>query len=294
MEKEQSFVKENQDEALESALDSIMTAEEYGEIEHSKPYIFDLKMGDIELHYFGSPHINDPENPLFNDIEAAFNKANPDIVFVEGLNANIDKNRFSEGVKSATREELISRMGESGLALKLGVDKEIDWESPEPSDKDLYSDLLAKGFSEEQIFAWDIFHMLPQYNRQMNKQGFRQYAQGFIDQFVQATNWKDFDYSYERAIKLGEQICGEAIDVENDKNTADRIDPIPWKEKKDKQTVLNRISEESSAFRDRKIVSDIAKAMETHKRAFIVYGASHAVMQEPALRKIFIQQEKTN
>ncbi|OGZ58312.1 MAG: hypothetical protein A3B96_01800 [Candidatus Spechtbacteria bacterium RIFCSPHIGHO2_02_FULL_43_15b] len=286
--KEQSFEKkENQTETLESVLDSIMSAEEYSHIEYPTPYTFELKTGDTQLHYFGSPHISDPQNPLFTEIEAAFNKVNPDIVFVEGINVSGYKTKFNEKVKSATREEAIDRMGESGFTLKLGVDKGIDWSSPEPTDEDLYKNLLAKGFSKDQIFAWDVFLILPQYHRQTNKQGFKQYIQPFLESFKQATYWEGFDYSYERVMQLGEQIFGEAVDVENDPNALDRIDPIPWDEKKEKQTILNRIGEASSLFRDRKIVSDIAETIKTHKRIFIVYGASHAVMQEPALRKLF-------
>ena len=111
---------------------------------------------------------------------------------------------------------------------------------------------------------------------------------GFIGRFKESTNWKGFDYSYERAIQLGEQILGKSIDVENEPEALDFIDPIPWEEKKDKQTTLNRIGEASSLFRDKKIVSDIADALKTHKRVFVVYGASHAAMQEPALRKALV------
>lgn len=278
---------ENQAETLETILGSIMTAEEYSKIEHATPYVFELKAGDKELYYFGSPHMSDPSNPLFAEIEAALSKANPDIIFVEGVNVRGDKTKFNERVKSSTREEAIDRMGESGFTLKLGVEKGVDWESPEPTDEDLYNDLLAKGFSKDEIFAWDVFNILPQYNRQMKRAGFEKYAAGFIDQFKRATNWEGFDYSYERAIKLGEQIFGEAVDVENYPNALDRIDPIPWDEKKDKQTILNRISEASSLFRDKKIVKDILEAFRTHNRVFVVYGASHAAIQEPALKKAF-------
>jgi len=45
-----------------------------------------------------------------------------------------------------------------------------------------------------------------------------------------------------------------------------------------------------SLFRDRKIVGDIAEAFKTHKRVFVVYGSSHAVMQEPALKMLFEQE----
>ncbi len=278
---------ENQTEMLESVLGSIMTAEEYSKIEHATPYVFELKAGGKELYYFGSPHTSDPNNPLFAEIEAAFNKANPDIVFVEGMNVRGDKTEFNKRIKSATREEAIESMGESGLTLKLAVEKGIEWESPEPSDEDLHNNLLGKGFSKDQIFAQDVFLMLPQYNRQMKREGFEKYVSRYIERFKRTTNWEGFDYSYERAIKLGEQICGESIDVENDDSAPDRVDPIPWEEMKGKQTILNRVSEASSLFRDKKIVSDILEALKTHNRVFVVYGASHASMQEPAFKKAF-------
>jgi len=277
---------ESQEENLEAVLSSIMTAEEYAQMDHETPYVFDLKIGDKELHYFGSPHVSDPSSPVFTQIEAAFNKANPDIVFVEGVHVLGDIMKFNERIKADSREEAIEHMGESGFALKLGVEKGTEWRSPEPTDEDLYNELLAKGFSKEQVFAWDVFRILPQYKRQMKREGFEKYVSGFIDRFKRTTNWENFNYSYERAIKLGEQIFGEAVDIENDQRALDRIDPIPWNEKKEKQTILNGISEASSLFRDRKIVSDIAGALKTHKRVFVVYGASHAVMQEPALRRL--------
>lgn len=272
---------------MEVVLDSIMTIEEYSKIEHVRPYIFELKAGEKELYYFGSPHISDPSNPLFAEIEAAFNRANPDIVFVEGMHIRGDKTKFNESVKSATREEAIDSMGESGLTLKLGVEKGIDWESPEPTDEDLYNHLRSEGFSQDEIFAWDVFNILPQYNRQMKREGFERYISGFIDRFKRTTNWESFDYSYERAIKLGEQIFGEEVDVENDLNAPNRVDPIPWDEKKETQTVLNRISEASMIMRDKKIVEDILEGFKAHKRVFVVYGASHAVIQEPALKRAF-------
>ena len=148
---------------------------------------------------------------------------------------------------------------------------------------------MTQGFSREEIFTWEVFHILPQYLHQIKKQGFREYITPFLRRFEEATGWEGFDSSYEHAIRFGEQVFGEVIDVENDQNALDHIDPIPWESKKEKQTVLNRIGTASTHFRDKKIVSDIAEAKKIHKRIFIVYGASHAAMQEPALRKLFSQ-----
>jgi hypothetical protein len=268
-------------------LDSMMSAEEYSLIQHETPYVFRLASGSKELTYFGTRHIRDPKDPLFAEIEQALDQAKPDIVFVEGVSVSGDKNVFNNKIEVASREEIIEKMGESGFLVRLAVEKGIKWHSPEPSDQDLYNYLLEKGFSKDQIFTWEVFHVLPQYNRLLKHMGFKEYVQPFIYRFKESTNWENFDYSYERAIDLGEQILNKKIDVESSPDALDYIDPIPWKEKVTNQTVLNRISETSSLFRDRKIVSDIADGLRTHNKIFVLYGASHAVVQETALKKIF-------
>ncbi|MEX0930498.1 MAG: hypothetical protein WDZ79_02340 [Candidatus Paceibacterota bacterium] len=281
------FNTQENNKEMESVLDCIMTAEEYSQIEHETPYIFELKAGDKELHYFGSYHSFNPEDALFSEIEQAFNKSNPDIVFVEGISSRGDVEKCTEKVKEGFREEIIAHMGESGFTLKLAAEKGVEWQSPEPPDKDLYDYLQEQGFSKDEIFAWEVFQILPQYNRQMDKQSFKEYVSRFIESFERNTNWEEFDYSCEYAIELGEQILGKKIDVEDEPNATDYIDPIPWEKKKDNQTVLNSISEAASRFRDRKIVSDLVEALKTHKKVFVVYGASHAAMQEPALKRLF-------
>lgn len=280
----------NEVESLEPSLSSIMTAEEYSKMEHQTPYVFEIKAGGKEIHYFGADHSGDPDNPIFAKIREEFEGANPEIVFVEGISAHRDIDKFNEKIKQETDEQVIHEMGEPGFTIKLGLEKGIDWVSPEPSDSDLIKHLLEKGFSKEQVFAHSVFCILPQYKLQMNKTGFKNYIQKFIHWFEEATKWEDFDYSYENAIKIGEQIVGRKIDVENESSAIDIIDPIPWEDKKENQTALNRISEVSSAFRDRNVVNKIAEALKTHDRVFVVYGSSHAVMQEPALRKLLEQE----
>ncbi len=272
---------------MERILESIMTAEEYGCMEHDVPYVFGLKSGETELHCFGAPHVMAPENPIFEQIKTAFTAANPDLVFIEGIRKPEDTSVLNERVRAMTEGEAIIRAGEAGFALKLAIGNGIDWHCPEPTDKDLYGHLLTQGFSKDDLFAREIFLMLPQYHRQTKKDGFREYIEPYIRRFEQETDWQDFDYSYERGIGIGNRLSGEDIDVENDPAAPDRIDPIPWEGREGKRTVLNRIGTAASAYRDRKSVKDMAEAMKTHERIFMVYGASHIVMQEPALRKLF-------
>lgn len=293
MEKQPSSPRQEgeQEESLDSVLDSIMTAEEYAQMRHETPYVFELKAGDKELHYFGSSHVNDPQSPIFEEIEKAFKESSPEIVLVEGMGdiRGDRKQRFNKKIEETNRDKAIEEMGEPGFTVKLGLENGAEWESPEPSHEALYENLLAHGFSKEEIFAWEVFHILPQYSHLMKRDGFEKYVAGYIDRFKQITNWDNFDYTYTNALRLGEQILGRSIDVENESKPTNLIDPIPWEETKGAQTVLNRVNEAVSLFRDRKIVNGIAEALKNHKRVFVVYGSSHAAMQEPALRKLFKQ-----
>lgn len=278
---------EKRDEKLEAVLDKIMTAEEYAQIRHERPYIFELKDGDKELSYFGARHSYDPENSQFSELEKVFDEVSPDIVFVEGISKVGNKKERNEKVKSTSRDEMIKNIGEPGLAIKLAVEKGIEWRSPEPSGKDLYNFCVEQGFSKDEIFAWVILHLLPQYQRGVEKSGFKNYVHRFIERFREDTNWENFDYTYENGVKIAEQIIGRQIDVENESNAGDFVDPIPWDAKKENQTVINRVGRATSVFRDRKIVSEIIEAFNNHKKVFVVFGASHAVMQEPALKEFF-------
>ncbi|MFA5130881.1 MAG: hypothetical protein WC467_00480 [Patescibacteria group bacterium] len=285
---ESSFLKqENKEPTLDAVLGKIMTMEEYAGLHHETPYNFSLKSGDKELFYFGAPHVRDPKDSIFYEIKAAFDKADPDLVVIEGMSDSIDRNIINEKAGQSSYEEVIDSAGEAGYALKLGLEKGIEWLSLEPKDKDIYKHLLDQGFSKDEIFSRAVLLVLPQYNRQINKQEFKEYSQSFIEQFKKETNWEGFDYSYERAIQIAELILGKTINFSDEEEASDYIDPTPWSEKKEKQTVLNRIGEASSAFRDKNIVEDIAEALKKYKRLFIVYGASHAVMQESALKELF-------
>ena len=66
-------------------------------------------------------------------------------------------------------------------------------------------------------------------------------------------------------------------------NDGYRTTPIPPEDKK-LFTSINRINQEVTHFRDCNVVRSIVDALKTHDRLFIIFGSSHAVMQEPALR----------
>jgi len=282
-----SFERAPQPESpVKEAQQAVMTAEEYAQTEHGRPYVYEAEAGDKKVTYFAPGHSWDPSNPVWSQLKQKFEEANPDIVLVEGFD-NLEERRQQviEAASKYGEEEVIGRMAESGLALKLAAERGIDFSSPEPKFSDEIAHLEQQGLSRNAIFAYYIFRMVPQWQQHQTKDDFREYIQREIENIRRATQWDGFDYTYENAERIAQQFWGESINLDEPEYYAD-VDPIPWEEKKDQQTEVNLVARASSRFRDQYVIGQIAEHLKTHDRLFIVYGASHAVMQEPAIKKL--------
>jgi len=273
-----------------SPEENIMSASEYQDVEHKVPYVYKLEDESGEIGYFGSPHVNNPEDEVFSEIEQTFGQTRPDIVLVENMPPG-DTEDIRQNARTYSREEVIRGLGESGFVIQLAAQNNIEFDSPEPSDEELFAH-LEEQFKREEIFAWCVLRALAEYHQETfsnpdQDDSFERYIEPMIEEFTEATDWEDFDYSYEHAIRVGEQLLGQSITPEQETDAESMVDPTPWEDQE--QTVLNRIGEEASLFRDKQIVKRIAdlKEQNTYQSIFVMYGASHAVMQEQALRELF-------
>ncbi len=272
-------------QSLEPILSKIMTAEEYSKIRHRAPYVFEIKNENKLISYFGSRHTNDPTDPVFAMIQEKFIAANPEKVFVEGQNSIAGREgEAARWLKTREHDEIIKKMGEAGFTLKLAADHEVPFESPEPDFKKEIRYLIEQGFSKECIFAYYMFRQVPQFHRRENPGSFQKYIPPYIKEFIRATSWEAFDYSIKTLDRVQKELYRTPFESENLSPYEEAVDPIPWGSKKKSQTEINLIARASSLFRDRHIIERIAFGLKEHDRIFIVYGASHAVMQEPALR----------
>jgi hypothetical protein len=71
----------------------ILTPEQYRDhpfahLEGDQSYVVECGQGEKKLVFFGSPHTNDPENPIFIKIREKFEEVGPEIVYVEGMKEN--------------------------------------------------------------------------------------------------------------------------------------------------------------------------------------------------------------
>src|SRR3989338_9727578 len=131
-----------------------MTFEEYAGKKHDPVYVFNIEFGTKKVMYFGAEHSLNPESPMFSRIEEEFKKADPQIVFVEGMYfSQRGKERAIEKYKNTNRESVIKNHGESVYVFKLATDAGIEVDSPESTLSDEITFLLQQEFSKEHIFC---------------------------------------------------------------------------------------------------------------------------------------------
>lgn len=268
--------------------ESLMTFEEYAEKEHDTPYVFETEHGNKKITYFGAAHSANLESPMFEQIREKFDEIKPQMVFVEGItNLKNRKQEIIEWLRSINEAEAIRQMGETGFISKLAIKTGTNFDSPEPNPKEEIKSLENHGFSREEIFAYYAYRQQVHYFRVKEEDRnipVEEYLSKYIQNFQKNTNWKNFNYSFNHLKEIGKKIWGEQGDIK--KNYHSRVNPVPSEVKRRNWRRVNEVAQQSSYFRDKYIIHRIEETMKKYDRLFIVYGASHAVMQEPALRRM--------
>ncbi len=270
---------------VENAKKLILTNDEYVEHEYNKSevdprsYVFDIEKGNKKITYFGSSHINKIEDPLFGKIRESFNETKPQIVYVEGMNSiNKRKEEVKSFLNTLSLEDVVEKYGESGFALNLAIDNNLDFESPEPDFNIEIEKILEKGYSKKDIFNFYAYRDVYQYQRMNDKRNVEDlaiYLKPHFDKFKNSSGWDNTE------IESFIQELFSNIELDSEKYSSE-TDPIM--RNKEEFKVTNEISKVSSDFRNEYIVERIAEGLKNHDRIFVVYGASHAVVQEPAIR----------
>lgn len=267
---------------------AILTSEQYvdhpfARAENQRTYVFEVSHGPKTLAYFGAAHSNDPNDPMFNQITALFEKSKPQMVYVEGMEtvtANKDKAR--ERIGKFTDEQAKSN-GESWYTLKLAALAGADFESPEPAFSSEIQHLLDQGFSKKDVFTFYLYRDIGQYQREHE-----QYDPQEVDRLSarEVKEFTDVGWEEQEIEQFRREIISNLALNDEDFYRA-KVDPIPWVGKP--QGVTNEISRASSAFRDQHIFERIAEGLKKYDRLFVVYGSAHAVKQEVPL-KLLVEQ----
>ncbi len=280
-------------ERLPEALNRIMSAEEAALHKHETNMIRFVK-GEYELTYFGSTHSNRPDNPMMEAIRNDFDQAKPALVVIEGFDdlEVMPAKEFEQqkGTSHFSQDELIERGEERGLAFRLASENDLQIVSPEPSDAELLTHIQTQGGTQEDVVGFYTLRSLMQKARMNREFTNAQIISDTIEKAKLRLGLSKIEFTAETLKHRIAELTGislekfqnlERITHEEFVKIKELIDPIPWDDTP--FTEFNRINQLITRFRDERIVEKLAEYLEKYKKVFVVYGASHLLMQKAAL-----------
>jgi len=266
------------------ALNYVLTPEQYARITHTTPYLYTLGTGNGALCFVGAHHSTDTSDQLFSLIEEQLATQQPDVVVLEGIQSITGTAGTEQLVRSMSWEEAIKRGGEPIFTLKHAVATNTSWLCPEPSDTALMRHLVLQLYTPDTLVAWYVLRLLSQYHRRSETVPFTSYVVPFLSFLAHATGWPREWCQYEQALRTAAKQLQHEPNIHNPARAEEYTDPIPWPHRWEQQTVFNDITRAALRYRDRYIIRRVSGEVLRGKRVLVVYGAGHAVMQEPAYR----------
>ncbi len=255
----------------------IMSYEKYASVSRSGPYRFQLSKSNQNFFYFGANHSCEPHNKQYQMLEKFWQeflrktKGKNCVVLVEGSKRFVGQNK---------EDAIMHNGGEGGFITFLAHQANIGTECPEPSEIFLLNE-LQEHFSEEEIIYFRFAQAVLQFNRH-KKADERLDFETFIQPYL--INFQKF-VQLPITLAAMKQIHQKLFKQEfnpNDENFFYTItNPVI------QDTIINKICREASTIRDIKIVNYIDNLLQQGKDIFIVYGFTHAVIQEAAIREIW-------
>lgn len=169
--------------------------------------------------------------------------------------------------------------GEPNLVTLWAAQENIGTFSPEP-DRQIEANHLLERFNREEVMHYYFARQVNQWNLMKRSEDLGSYLEKTLKRHSEFLNWDGFDFSLENMIRVHKEITGQEFDPENWEFFQALSDP------RKNIAVTNKVCARSSRFRDSYIVSEILRLWKENKAIFIVYGRTHAIMQEPAIRKL--------
>ncbi|OGC92471.1 hypothetical protein A3D85_03010 [Candidatus Amesbacteria bacterium RIFCSPHIGHO2_02_FULL_47_9] len=254
----------------------IMSYEEYLKLgRQPNPYLVWIASKGKQLYFLGSSHSFNPADSIhqvtkhyWHDFLGSVGNKKP-VVLIEGGKRSI----------SNSEDEAIRKFGEAGLVAFLAAQNGWEHESPEPNLLTETSE-LRKEFSEEEIWTYYFTRMAAQWNRLLNKPDIWSYVRNSLLKDNEELKWNADNLGQESLVNNFAKLSGQKF-VEFDYELLNGLcDPTKTK------TKINQVSRRSGQIRDEYIVQKITEHWKNGESIFAVYGRSHVVMQEPALRRL--------
>lgn len=251
----------------------ILTWQEYRKIPYKDPWFFTLIEDNKWLYFLGVSHTNDPTDPQNNFIKEKWEDF---IKLTEGL----PRIAFQEGgLRELTKseEEAVTSNGEAGLVVYLAHKSNIEVISPEINIQDEL-DLLTEEFERDAVAYYYFARTVDQWLRKKSDTPLEFYIKGMFGRTNKYKGWEDFDMSLENFKNLHRKFLGKEFDEKDRMTLNNAVNPAK------EGIITNEVSRALQRARDEYILEQIAKYWSEGKSLFIVYGASHAMRLEPAIK----------
>jgi hypothetical protein len=260
----------------EAEQTKVMSFEEYAKLSHAVPYVLTLTNGG-HLLYFGARHTYDPTDPQIEEIQALWEKFCPTVAFVEGTDTRPLREEHLLW-RSKSREQVM-RGGEPSWVRFLAARDGVPARSLEPPRAEEAAFLL-KEFPADQVKLFYILRDVPQRRARMTEEELDKYVQQALLYWTSIPGVEP-PHSLGELEKLVHQTFPELANWRD--VPQEWFDPVQWNPNLPRR-FTNEISAKSSEFRDQHMVALLIREVKQGERVFAVVGASHVVMQEPALR----------
>jgi len=259
----------------------LLTIEEYEAlpetIKWQVPYIYSLKNKEQTLYYFGAKHVMDPKHPEIEFLNEQWlnflddKRKEKTIIIYEGY---VNKKSLT------TVEDSVKKYGESGAIVFFANQSNVQSFCPEPTVQDDANELLKK-FSKEEIFYFYMIRGIVSWQRKVEHGDFNEFILRNAKRYKDAFCWENFNFAFDPTVlQIHRKIFGKELDL-SDKDVVRRIQsPVS------NESVINDIARASSQNRNFFILDTIEKFWNEGKNIFVVYGATHAIMQERAIREM--------
>ena len=239
---------------------------------HPLPLVAIFQTGDMTLAFAAGKHVFTPDNNRLNSISAAFERAKPALVIVEGFPTAMGDDPpplVAEVQKRSSVDADPYAKSEATFAASLALDHRIPFIGGEPTDGEKRDGLLKDGYKLSDIMFVYLVRDIEQSDRGGELSGTTDAK--LPDVFNQ--------YSSEEARSLGapqmalpdftknyRKVFG--VEFEHDSLFGKRADPATT-------TLVGKLLQAEMTVRDQHIYKTIMRELRTHRRVLIVYGGGH-------------------
>jgi hypothetical protein len=249
---------------------SILSYKQYAAIEHKSPYVLEFKAGPGALLFYGAEHTGNPDDPQIADIQRRWAAFHPDVAYNEGGNPPTLRDI----------REAVQKYAEPGVLRFLAGRDEVPVATFEPSFDEEVSHVL-KMYSPQQVKVFYALRQVAEARVAAGSAPLDDRISDWLSNYLPAHGLKNPPNSLAELAVACKSLFPEMADWH--KVSEDWFDPT--------QSIhyTNELANDSGMFRDQHIFRVLVDRARRGDRVFAVIGASHVVVQEPALVKEFGQ-----